>query len=620
MLHTNDNHMKIGIKLPQLFFLALSLILLHEPNTAFAQVNKDIELADEYFHQQEYEKAVILYERASRSNRNIPFIYKNYLQSLIYLKNFKDADKLINKQIKLESANPTFQIDLAYLTEIQGRIDKADKLYKEIIDENKKNNRATILAAEHFVRLDKSDQARDMLLSARKAQKDKSLFAVALAEVYELLGDQKSMIEEYISFSLIERSNIEYVKGALQDRITRVEDFDNLEKILIERLQKDANQITYNELLLWLYLQQKRFYRAFIQAKALDKRYRLEGSELLEIGTISMKNKDYKSAQTIFQYIIKTYPKSSNYPVARNYYIKAKEEVVKNTFPIVKEDIYSLIGDYENLIKEVGKNYKTFDAIRSIALLHAFYLDDKDTAVVILDEAIEISKGRTDYIAQCKTDLGDIYLLKGEPWEATLLYSQVEKLKKEHPLGYEAKLKNAKLSFYKGEFVLAQEHLDILKEATTREIANDAMDLSLLIQDNLVFDTTGAALKEFAKIDLMIFQHQDAQALEALNKMLEDYPSDGLLDEVLWTRANLLFKIGKPEEGIKDLERIFAEFPDGILGDDAYFLMGKTHEEVFKDKEKAKSIYKDHLIKYPGSIYTAEARKRFRILRGDIIN
>ena len=613
-------NMKIELKLPQLFFFALCLVLLQKNTIAFGQNNKDIELADEYFHQQEYDKATVLYERASRNNRNIPFIYKNYLQSLIYLKNFKEADKLINKQIKLEPNNPTFQIDFAYLTEIQGRIDKASKLYKDIIDNFRKSDRATIIAAEHFVKLNKPDLARDMILSARKALKDKSLYAVELAEVYELQGEQGAMIDEYISYALIGRGNIEYVKGALQDRITKTEDFDNLEKVLIERLQKDANQVTYNELLLWLYLQQKRFYRAFIQAKALDKRYRLEGSELLEIGTISMKNKDYKSAQTIFEYIIKTYPKSSNYPVARNYYIKAKEEVVKNTFPIVKEDIYSLIGDYEKLIKEVGKNYKTFDAVRSIALLHAFYLDDKDTAIVILDEAIEISKGRTDYIAQCKTDLGDIYLLKGEPWEATLLYSQVEKLKKEHPLGYEAKLKNAKLSFYKGEFVLAQEHLDILKEATTREIANDAMDLSLLIQDNLVFDTTGAALKEFAEIDLMIFQHQDDQALEGLNQMLENYPSDGLVDEVLWTRANLLFKIGKPDEGIKDLERIFAEFPEGILGDDAYFLMGKIYEEVFKDKEKAKSIYKDHLIKYPGSIYTAEARKRFRILRGDIIN
>lgn len=586
---------------------------------SFAQ-DKDVELADEYFQQQEYDKAVVLYEKASRNSRNIPFIYKNYFQTLLYLKDYKEAEKLVNRQIKQEVENPTYRIDLAYLQEIQGRIEKADKLYEEIIEEFKKSERAPILAAEHFIRLDKADLAKNMLLSARKAGREKSAFAIELADVYEMLGEQNAMIDEYISYALVERSNIEFVKSALQDRISKPEDFEALEKVLIDRVQKDDNEITYNELLLWLYLQQKRFYRAFIQAKALDKRYRLEGTELLEIGNISMKNKDYKSAQTIFEYIIETYPKSANYPIARNNYIKAKEEVIKNTFPLVKEDINSLIQDYQSLIAEVGKNIKTFDALRSIALLYAFYLNQKDTAIVILNEAVEISKGRTDNIAQCKMDLGDIYLLKAEPWESTLLYSQVEKLKKDHPLGYEAKLKNAKLSFYKGEFSLAQEHLDILKEATTREIANDAMDLSLLIQDHLVFDTTGIALKEFAKIDLMIFQHQDQEALQALQKMTRDYPNDELIDEVLWTKANLLLKVGKTEEALKDLEKIVAEFSDGILGDDAYFLTGKIYEEILQDKEKAMNIYKDHLVKYPGSIYTAEARKRFRILRGDFIN
>ncbi|MDX2306074.1 MAG: tetratricopeptide repeat protein [Microscillaceae bacterium] len=610
--------MKKILKQTRLFFLLVFIAGL-STYPSFAQ-DKDVELADEYFQQQEYDKAVVLYEKASRNSRNIPFIYKNYFQTLLYLKDYKEAEKLVNRQIKQEVENPTYRIDLAYLQEIQGRIEKADKLYEEIIEEFKKNERAPILAAEHFIRLDKADLAKNMLLSARKAGREKSAFAIELADVYEMLGEQNAMIDEYISYALVERSNIEFVKSALQDRISKPEDFEALEKVLIDRVQKDDNEITYNELLLWLYLQQKRFYRAFIQAKALDKRYRLEGTELLEIGNISMKNKDYKSAQTIFEYIIETYPKSANYPIARNNYIKAKEEVIKNTFPLVNDDINSLIQDYQSLIAEVGKNIKTFDALRSIALLYAFYLNQKDTAIVILNEAVEISKGRTDNIAQCKMDLGDIYLLKSEPWESTLLYSQVEKLKKDHPLGYEAKLKNAKLSFYKGEFSLAQEHLDILKEATTREIANDAMDLSLLIQDHLVFDTTGVALKEFAKIDLMIFQHQDQEALQALQKMTRDYPNDELIDEVLWTKANLLLKVGKTEEALKDLEKIVAEFSDGILGDDAYFLTGKIYEEILQDKEKAMNIYKDHLVKYPGSIYTAEARKRFRILRGDFIN
>lgn len=40
-----------------------------------------------------------------------------------------------------------------------------------------------------------------------------------------------------------------------------------------------------------------------------------------------------------------------------------------------------------------------------------------------------------------KLDLGDFYLISGDVWEATLLYSQVDKAMKDEPLGEEARLK-----------------------------------------------------------------------------------------------------------------------------------------------------------------------------------
>ena len=36
-------------------------------------------------------------------------------------------------------------------------------------------------------------------------------------------------------------------------------------------------------------------------------------------------------------------------------------------------------------------------------------------------------------------------------------------------------------------------------------------------------------------------------------------------------------------------------------------------------KDKAMEIYREFLTKFPGSVYAAEARKRFRTLRGDFI-
>ena len=228
--------------------------------------------------------------------------------------------------------------------------------------------------------------------------------------------------------------------------------------------------------------------------------------------------------------------------------------------------------------------------------------------------------------SKAKLDLGDIYLLKGEAWESTLLYSQVEKTQKENPVGYEAKLKNAKLSYYKGNFRLAQEHLDILKEATTREIANDAMDLSMRIKENIAFDSVGEALKQYALVELLLYQNKIDSALQRINQLKQGisdsvaFSNQTILDDVYWLEANIRMKRGEFQESIALLQKIQDEYADDVLSDDAFFLQGEIYERQLKDKDKAMEIYREFLTKYPGSVYAAEARKRFRTLRGDFAN
>jgi TolA-binding protein len=200
-----------------------------------------------------------------------------------------------------------------------------------------------------------------------------------------------------------------------------------------------------------------------------------------------------------------------------------------------------------------------------------------------------------------------------------LLYAQVEKSSKETPIGYEAKLRNAKLSYYRGDFALAQSHLDILKLATSREIANDAMALSLLIKDNTQLDTADAAMKEFADIDLLIFQNQKNEAYQDLEEMKAAYPDHPLIDEILYKQAELKMEMGEFDVSIALLNKIVDEYGEDILGDDALFLIGLIYHDQLNEKEKAMEIYQNFLKQYPGSSKAAEARKRFRTLRGDFL-
>ncbi|TAE68501.1 MAG: hypothetical protein EAZ85_14115 [Bacteroidetes bacterium] len=602
-----------------ILFIFLNLLAVQMIKAQFTN-EESLSIAQEYFEKGEFEKAKEYYEKLSKDSKNITTIYANYLTTLTKLKDFKNAESLCKKMIKNEPRSPAFRIDYAVMLEEASQIEKSDKEFNKIIDDFKKTEESVIEAYNYLTFLGKYDWCEKLLLTARKVTKERNTFSLELADTYAQLQKTDLMIAEYVQYASLNQNNIEIVKSHLQDNLVKAESFEKLETILVTELQKSPEEATFNELLLWLYLQQKRFARAFTQAKSLDKRYRLEGIEMINFGQLAMKNKDYDASSQFFEYVIKTYPNSENYYVARNLYLKSREEFIKNTYPIQINDIKNLITEYQKMIDEWGKNGRTFDAIRSMALLKAFYLDEKKQAIDILNEAITLGIGTIDQQAQAKIDLGDIYLLLGEDWESTLLYSQVEKMKKEHPLGYEAKLKNAKLSYYKGEFSLAVEHLNILKEATTREIANDALDLSLLIQDNTTEDSLGTALKEYSKVELLIFQKQDEKALAMLNELAKKFDKEPLTDEILFQKGMLYRKMGKFNEALTDLENVFKNHGEDILGDDAYFYMGKIYEEDLKNKEKAKEIYQEFLTKYSGSVFNAEARKRFRILRGDFVN
>ena len=287
---------------------------------------------------------------------------------------------------------------------------------------------------------------------------------------------------------------------------------------------------------------------------------------------------------------------------------------------ISQDDIEELAREYEALYTELYPSQTAFDALRSKALLHAFYLDEIDMAAQLLNQLVKNPRAGMQLISQSKLDLGDIYLLKGEPWEATLLYSQVEKAYKSHELGYDAKLRNARLHYFTGNFALAKGHLDILKKNTTREISNDAISLGMLITDNTALDTTDAVMQEFADIELLIFQNKKAEANQRLSKMLEDYMHHSITDEVFWLKSKLELEAGNTEKSIEYLDKIVASYSYDILADDAAFKKAEILERHIKDVEQAKTLYQQFLIEYPGSMYAAEARKRFRQLRGDFIN
>lgn len=598
--------------------LFISMIGISISTTLVAQKELEIKLADEYYQKGELEKALSLYENIAKNYRYIPQIHNNYLALMLDLKTFNEAQKYLNGVLKRFPGNLYYVLDRGIIYREKAEMDMMDQYYRKLInDDIRQDNYKTRVTAQYFINHQLIDYSIYTYKASRQYLNEPSSYSFELANIYRMLNKKELMIEEYLTYLKENPSNLQYVRKTLQMILTEPEELENLEIKLYQKIQYDPDNPTYNEMLIWVNLQQKNFNGAFVQARALDRRNGNPGDRAMNIGVIALANRDYEAASRIFDYIVRQYPLTSNAIVARHYRIKAEEEIVKNTYPIDRDKIRVLTWKYNNFINEIGFESTTLEAYRNKALLHAFFLNEKDSATQILQTIISHPRSPRELRAKSKLDLGDIYILTEEPWESTLLYSQVEKTMKETATGYDAKLRNAKLSYYTGDFKLAQDHLDILKEATTREISNDAMELSLLIRDNTGLDSTDDAMQEYASIELMLFQNKDDEVKLAIENMMVKYSTHSLIDELLWLKADIYLKEGKFVEAIELLERIEREYFNDILGDDAYYLTGVIYEENMADVGKAMEIYNEFLSRYPGSVYTADARKRFRTLRGD---
>lgn len=598
----------------------ISLLLITIICATNAQDQEQIQLANQYYQQGELEKAKLIFEELSSNKYNHQLISANYVALLKAMNDFKTAEKFLKTATKSFPSNMQFPANLAGVYQASGDLQKLNSYIEDLKEEYQGNPFQLSILAQYLVNEELFFEAIQFFEKSREIRGNPTIHALELAAIYRMVDDKPSMIEEYLNYASDSHNRLNYIKNLLQNYIQEDKDLDDLEATLIRKMQENPDDTKFGELLIWVELQRKNFYGAFVQARAIDKRNDQPGDRTMQIGRIALDNKAYDDAEEIFAYVANQYPRERNYSVAKKLWIQAREEKVKNTFPVNKDEIRQLTQQYFLLYQELIPSPTAFEALRNMALLHAFYLDEIDESSNLLNQLITNPRAGRILVAQSKLDLGDIYLLKGEPWESTLLYSQVEKSFKSHPLGYDAKLRNARLNYFTGNFALAKGHLDILKKNTTREISNDAISLGMLITDNTALDTTDQVMQEFADIELLIFQNKKAEAKNLLSKMLNEYAHHSVTDEVYWLISKLELESGSEEKAIEYLDKILSGYSYDILADDAAFKKAEIYDFHLKDVEQAKTLYQQFLVDYPGSMYSAEARKRFRQLRGDFVN
>ncbi len=596
-------------------FISILLIIL--ANNILAQPNNrsDIQLAFQYYQSQEYTKAEVLFEKITKTNRSQ--VYFNYrIKCLIALKEFSKAEKLVKKRIRRNKNTLSNYIELGNIYNLQNKKIEAEKKFNEVIDRLPVNKNIIISIANSFLSNQLYSYSEKTYLKGRKITSNH--FHLEMANLYAYQRKNQQMIDEYLDLLKEDEKFKQTIKNTLQSKMNR--DFDdNLKSLikttLLKRIQKSPKTYVYNELLIWLFIQDKDFVNAIIQAKALDRRLKEGGSRLIEIGRFAASNKMFEDAKEAYNYVIKKgeityYYENAVLGLLNIYY---QQIILKQITD--KYQIEEIEKKYNSVIEEFGINIRTITLIKDFAHLQAFYLNKTKSAIDLLKNAIKIPRLRHLFKEGLRIEYADILVLMGQTDEAILEYAQIEKRNENNEIGHEAKFKRAKLSFYTGNFVWAQAQLDVLKASTSQLIANDAFQLSMLIKDNIGLDSNETALKYFATATMMLQQNKIQQALGILDTLENNYITHSLIDDVLFLKATIYEKQKQIEKQIEMLKKITNKYSQALLGDDAIYKLAQIYDYQKNDNEQAMKYYKQIMFHFKGSIYVVDSRKRFRFLR-----
>ncbi|MFW5823237.1 MAG: tetratricopeptide repeat protein [Tangfeifania sp.] len=603
--------------------LLFTILILLATQMAFGQNKKQQEiqtnsrLALSYYNANDYEKAAPLLLEVYNLSRN-NYYFRLYLTSLIELEKYEEAEDQLQKEIEQQKTQRAeFQVYWGYLLKAQDKNQKAEEKYEKALEMIDSNKGSYLVTANAFLQWQEFNWAEKVYKKGRENLPDEE-FNYELARVYLYQRDYENMMEEYLNMIRENEKQLNRVESSLASAM-RLDVDDSLREQfrsqVLKRIQSEPNVTGYNRLMIWFLLQEKQFGAALRQSIALDRRTGNEDAQIYRLGQMALNNKQYSDARSAFGYLLDKGKENSYYVPAYSQNIHASYmEFVSAEFN-EKEEGENLAVQFEEGLDLLGYSPASLDLIREYAHLLAFYLNNTEKAISILKKGLNIPRLKPEETGILKTEMADINIYAGDQWEAMLLYSQVIDANKKNTLGDEVKLKKAKLGYYMGNFSWAKAQLDVLKASTSKLTANDAMDLSMLISNNLNLDTTAVPLEMFARADLLFFRNKDSMALNTLDSIAELYPYNSLVDDILYRKSKIEISRNNYAKAAEYLEEIRTDFAYELLADDALFLQAELYNYQLDKKEEAKILYKEMLTSHPGSVFVDESREKYRELR-----
>jgi tetratricopeptide (TPR) repeat protein len=579
--------------------------------TAFSQ--NDEALAKNYFDRGEFEKALISYQNLYQEKKNNLNYFFRIIEIHQQLEKYDLAEILLKEKINGQR-DGQFLVELGYNFQLKGNQEDAEKYYNQAISQIETEPLFAYFVARRFEIHSLIDEAAIVYEKAMELRPE-SNFHRQLARIYGEQGKVDKMFNSYVNFIEVSPTFVHQAKRLFSEYITENGDDENnehLRKALLRKAQLNPD-IIWNQLLSWLFIQQRDYSKAFVQERAIFKRAPESLRGILDLARITIEQDEVETANTILNYVIENVMEPT---IVLDAHKDLLEIGVKHA---LKDDYSSIDEKYKNLLELYGRNVQTTNLQLSYAKFMAFYNNKPIEAIDFLKETLKTRTSRVQE-ARVKILLGDILILQEKFNEALIYYSQIQASLKNSIISQEARFRVAKASYYKGDFKWAESQLKILKSSTSQLIANDALDLKLLISDNKYDDSTQTALKLYAKADLLAFQNKTNEAITKLDVIIANHKTESIMDQALYKQARLFEELKDYTRAEANYLAIIENYREDILADDAYYRLAELYSNQLAQPEKAKEFYEKVIFDYADSIFFVEARKKYRALRGDAIN
>lgn len=583
-----------------IIFFLLS-ILVHAQNE---------QLANNYFDRGEFEKALISYQDLLKSQIGNFNYFQRVVECYQQLQQYDKAQKAIEEQLDRFKQNQVL-VELGYNYQLQKNQEKATKYYDQAISKIKKNAVEVYGIAYTFERKSLYDYA---LLAYKTALEidPKLSFNFQMAMLYGQQGNTDLMIESYLTESNQNPQNL----PAIQNQLARfmIEDGEvsfneTLKKALLLRAQK-TQDIFWNDFLSWYFVQLKEYGKAFIQQKAIFKRKPDSFGNIINLAQMAINDNDQESAKEILTFVLDNTKDLDLLIQSHSYLIEMEiDHALEKNYPTITAEL-------DALIKEFGVSPYTLSLLKLQANFTAFHLKDPEKGKVILKNAMEMPIN-INQLAEVKMELADILLFEEKFNQALIYYSQINEDMSGDVIGQEASLKTAKTSYFKTDFEWASHQLKVLKSASSQLIANDALDLFLLISDNTVEDSTQVALKKFARADFLLYQNKKQESLAQFQLILKEHKGEDIEPVTLLRIGKIYEKMGDFNNALENYNEIITKHKECIYMDEALYYSAEIYNTQLNAIEKAKPLYEEIIFKHEDSIYFVDSRNKYRKLRGD---